>query len=287
MLDPIKVVTVAIIAVAVGWLYDDVLVHLVSDWSADPNNSHGFLVPVISLYLVWERWDAVRRVPVRPSWLGAGVMVLGVLALTAGHIGAELFVQRASLILVIIGLVWFNLGFTQIRLLAFPILFLALAIPLPAILLNAISFPLQLFAAKVAEAVLYGLSIPVFREGNIIHLAHTSLEVAEACSGIRSLVSLIALSIIFAYVFQRHWAARLVLAVSAIPIAVLTNAGRVAGTGILAQIFGEQAAQGFYHTFSGWLVFVAAVAVLIAENALIQAIITRNSRHGRLGGGSG
>lgn len=272
MLNPNKALGVVVLVMAVAGLYHDVLVHLWADWSADPNNSHGFLVPLVSLYLISERWDRLRRLPVKPSLVGALVLVLGVLALVAGNVGAELFVQRASLILVIAGLVWFNLGFAQARLLAFPVLFLALAVPLPAIVLNAVSFPLQLFAARCAEQVLLLLDIPVFREGNVVHLAHTTLEVAEACSGIRSLVSLIALAIIFAYFSQRGWGARLFLAASAIPIAVVTNAGRVAGTGILAQAFGVKAAQGFYHTFSGWLVFVAAVAILIAESSLIHAM---------------
>jgi len=269
LLNPSKALAVTVMLLGVGWLYQDVLVHLADDWWNDPNNSHGLLVPLISLFLISERWSELRRLPLRPSLLGAGVLLLGVLALVAGNIGAELFVQRSSLILVIIGLIWFNLGWAQIRLLAFPVLFLGLAVPVPAIILNTVSFPLQLFAARVAEQVLYLLSIPVFREGNVIHLSYTTLEVAEACSGIRSLVSLITLAIIFAYLFQRSWAARLLLAASAIPIAVVTNAARVAGTGILAQIFGEQAAQGFYHLFSGWLVFVVAFLILMAESAII------------------
>lgn len=268
---------VALVA-AVAGLYHDVLAHLWRDWAADPNNSHGFLVPLIALYLVWERRDRLRHLPVRPSVLGALLLGFGVLALVAGNVGAELFVQRMSLIGVIAGLIWFNLGFAQARLLAFPVLFLMLAVPLPAIVLNAVSFPLQLFAARCAEQVLLLLHIPVFREGNIVHLAHTTLEVADACSGIRSLVSLIALAVVFAYFAQRHWAARALLVVSAVPIAVLTNAGRVAGTGILAQAFGVQAAQGFYHTFSGWLVFVAAVAILVAESGLIHVVAARRRR---------
>ena len=265
-----------------GWLYQDVLVHLMADWWNDPNNSHGLLVPFITLYLISERWTTLRRTLVKPSWIGAGVLILGVLALVAGNVGAELFVQRSSLILVIVGLIWFNLGYAQAKQLAFPVLFLSLAIPLPSIVLNAVSFPLQLFAARCAEQVLYLLSIPVFREGNVIHLAHTTLEVAEACSGIRSLVSLITLSVIFAYFSQRHWAARTLLAASAIPIAVVTNAARVAGTGILAQVFGETAAQGFYHTFSGWLVFVVATLLLILESSLISAFVRPKNR---IGGG--
>lgn len=267
---PENLIQLMVIVLAMLVLYWGVLGKLVVDWGADPNNSHGFLVPLVSLWLVRERWEQLRRLRPAPSWMGAGLIGGGILVLLAGSLGAELFLQRTSMVAVILGLIWFNLGWGAVKLLAFPVLFLLLAVPIPQIVLNVIAFPLQLFAAQAAEWSLNLLAIPVYREGNIIELSHTTLEVAEACSGIRSLVSLIALSIIFAYFAQKHIGPRLLLTVSAIPIAVIANAFRVAGTGVLAHVYGTAAAQGFYHTFSGWLVFVVAFAILLAEGGLIH-----------------
>jgi exosortase len=273
-----------VLAVLVGWLYHDVLAALVLDWWNDPNNSHGFLVPLVSLYVAAQHRERLFGTTPRPALFGVLVVALGILALAAGNVGAVLYVERASLVVVLAGLIVLNLGWGHFRLLAFPVLFLLLAVPPPAIVLNAVAFPLQLFAASTAEWVLYWLDIPVLREGNLMQLAHTTLEVADACSGIRSLVSLLALAIVFAYFFHRSWLARGVLTLSAVPIAVVTNAGRVAGTGVLVHYFGPAAAEGFYHSFSGWLLFVSAFVLLAAESALIRWL--GRPRNGPRNGGS-
>ncbi len=263
-------VALVLLAAALWMVYADILVELVQDWENDPNNSHGFLVPLVSAYLIWERQHQLAQIPLRPSNWGVIILGMGLVALLLGGIGAELFIQRMSLVIVLIGLVILLLGWRFFKALAFPVGFLALSVPLPAIVLNQIALPLQLFAAQVAERTLFFLSIPVYREGNIIHLAATTLEVAEACSGIRSLVSLIVMAMVFGYFVHRGLLSRTLLVLSAIPIAVVANAGRVAGTGILAHFYGVQAAQGFYHTFSGWLVFVVALAMLVVESMALR-----------------
>jgi exosortase len=192
--------------------------------------------------------------------------------LLVGSIGAELFTQRSSLIVVLAGLVLLILGRAWLWTLAFPLTFLLFMVPLPAIVVNAVAFPLQLFAAQFAELCLFNLGIPVLREGNIIALAGTTLEVAEACSGIRSLQALLALGTIFAYFSQRSMWKRWVLVLLSIPIAIAANAFRVAGTGVLAEYFGSKAAEGFYHTFSGLSVFVAAFMLLLLSGAIISRI---------------
>jgi exosortase len=165
------------------------------------------------------------------------------------------------------------LGWPALRVLAFPLAFLVLMIPIPAILFNQVAFPLQLVASQAGAAVLAALSIPVLREGNVIVLAHTSLEVAEACSGIRSLISLLTLGVLYGYFTDRRPAVRVAIALSTVPIAIVANAGRVAGTGIAAHYYGPEAAQGFFHTFSGWLVFVVALALLfLLTRALIRMV---------------
>jgi exosortase len=166
--------------------------------------------------------------------------------------------------------VLFMFGWRHLRILAFPLLFLVLMIPLPAIIFNKIAFPLQLLASRAGEFALSSVDIPVLREGNVLVLANTSLEVAEACSGIRSLISLLTLGIVFGYLADSRAWVRTIVALSTIPVAVVSNGARVAGTGIAAHRFGPAAAQGFFHEFSGWAVFVVAFAMMLGlQRALV------------------
>ncbi len=244
-------------------VYGRVIAKLVFDWSHDENYSHGFLIVPLAAYLVWERREQLRAMPMRPS-MGLGLLaIVGSLGvLVAGLLGAELFLTRIAMIGTIVGGILFVLGLDHLKMLAFPVAVLLLMIPIPSILFNQIVFPLQLLASRVGELALSTAGIPVLREGNIIILANTTLEVAEACSGIRSLVSLLTLAIVYGYFTDRRQSIRFLVALSAVPVAIFANGVRVAGTGIAAHYYGPAAAEGFLHTFSGWLVFGAAFAML-------------------------
>jgi exosortase len=255
-----------------GLLYREVIVALVRDWANDDNYSHGFLIVPLALYLCWERRAKLAALSVRPSLLGAVVIAGSIFVLVAGVLGAELFLTRVSMIGTIMGTVLFVLGWQHLRALAFPIGVLLLMIPVPAIIFNQVAFPLQLLASRVGETALSAASIPVLREGNVIILAHTTLEVAEACSGIRSLISLLTLGIVFGYFSDSRLAARWAIALVTVPIAVIANGMRVAGTGIAAHYYGAAAAEGFFHTFSGWLVFVVAFALLLAFQRVLHRV---------------
>jgi len=272
-----------VLAAQVVWLYWPVLKALAVQWYDDPDYSHGFLVPLISAYFVWERREKLLALPVVPSLWGIGVLGFGLIMLLIGSVGVELYTQRTSLIMVLAGLVLLVLGREFLRVLVFPFVFLLFMVPLPAIVVNAVSFPLQMFAAKTAAFCLFNLGIPVLREGNVIMLASTTLEVAEACSGIRSLQALLALGTVYAYFTQTVMWKRWALVLLSIPIAIAANAFRVSGTGVLAHYFGIEAAEGFYHTFSGWLIFVVAFALLLACGAVLSKIGLR-SQTGRAGG---
>jgi exosortase len=252
-----------------GLLYRDVLVKLVHDWLTDDNYSHGILIVPIALYFAWERRERLLNAPAQPSVLGLIVIVGSILVLMAGILGAELFLTRISIIGIVAGTVLFVLGWAHLRILMLPIAFLLLMIPIPAIIFNQIAFPLQLLASRFGEATLRALSIPVLREGNVITLATTQLEVAEACSGIRSLISLLTLGIVYGYFVSSSLTVRTMLALATIPVAILANGLRVAGTGIAAHYYGPAAAEGFFHTFSGWLVFVVSFAMLFLIHRLI------------------
>ena len=253
-----------------GYLYASVLPDLVADWGNDPDYSHGFLIPVLSGYFLWERWHALAQLPVQPSPVGFLVMLLGIALLLLGQVGAELFLMRVSLVVLIAGLVLYHSGWRYLKGMAFPIVLLLFMIPWPAIILNALTLPLQLLAARLSTSSLQLMDLPVYREGNVIFLPNVTLEVVEACSGIRSLVSLLALAVVFAYMTQRHVWKIAVLVISATPIAIIANAFRIWGTGVLAHVYGPQAAEGFYHTFAGWLVFVIAFVLLTVEGAVMS-----------------
>ena len=266
-------ISAALLLVSFGLLFRDVIAKLVSDWATDDNYSHGFLIVPVALYLAWERRDHLTAASRQPSVLGLLVVLGSIATLIAGILGAELFLSRIAIVGVIAGSILFVLGWQHLRVLAFPVAFLLLMIPIPAIIFNQIAFPLQLIASQFGEAALYAFSIPVLREGNVMILANTTLEVAEACSGIRSLVSLLTLGIVYGYFTDsRNWL-RCAIALATVPIAILANGLRVAGTGIAAHYYGPEAATGFFHTFSGWLVFVVAFAMLFVVMRVLLLLV--------------
>ncbi len=253
-------------------LYRNVIAKLVFDWGHDDNYSHGFLIVPIALYFAWERRERLLGAERQPSSLGLVVLIGSIVTLLAGILGAELFLTRVSIVGVVTGCVLYVLGWKHLRILTLPIAFLLLMIPIPAIIFNQIAFPLQLLASRFGETALTAWNIPVLREGNVIVLANTSLEVAEACSGIRSLVSLLTLGIIYSYFTdERPWV-RVAVTLSTIPIAIVSNGLRVAGVGVAAHYFGGEVATGFVHTFSGWVLFVVAFVFLFAVMRTVQLL---------------
>jgi exosortase len=196
--------------------------------------------------------------------------------LLGGVLGAEVFTTEVSMLATIAGTLLFLFGWAHLRVMLFPIAFLMLMIPLPAIIFNQITFPLQLLASRFGESALVLAGIPVLREGNVIHLSNTSLEVAEACSGIRSLISLLTLGIVYGYfVDSRGWV-RWAIATATIPVAIITNGLRVAGTGVGAHYFGPAVAEGFFHEFSGWLIFISAFVILLGLHRILLWLSPKN-----------
>jgi exosortase len=266
----------AIVFSLIGWLYSSILFHLAKQWSNDPNFSHGFFVPAFSLFVLWQDRDRLAREPRDPSSWGLLIVVFALVVLVAGVLGAELFLSRVSLLLLIAGLVIFLRGWHWFRAVLFPWAFLFLMIPIPEIVFSQITFPLQILASKVAALLLPLLGVPVLREGNVINLPAMPLEVVEACSGIRSLLSLVTLAIIYGYLVETRTWVRVVLALAAIPIAVAANSLRIVGTGLLVQYWDPDKAEGFFHTFSGWLIFVVALAMLFLFHRLLVIAHTQN-----------
>jgi exosortase len=254
-------------------VYFPILRNMVHHWSAVEDYQHGFIVAPLALFFAYERrWD-LEDAPIKGSWLGLIPMIIGLISLTIGRLGTELMTMRGGFVFTLIGLVLLLLGREIFKILVFPLFFLFLMVPLPQSLVNTIAFPLQLIAAKSAVWSLQELGIPALVEGNIIHLAHTELFVAEACSGLRSLMALVTLGVVFAYFFKRGGAGtKLFLVASTIPIAIFVNAFRVALTGFLAHHVGEEAALGAIHDFQGIFTFGLAFFMLLGEARLIDLV---------------
>ena len=298
-----------LLAAAVAFAYWAVLARLGRFWWDDENYSHGLLIPFVIGYILWTEREHLAGVERRPRlFWGAAAVAGALLMLWVGTAGAELFTQRASLILLLAGLAVYFWGWRLLRAVAVPLLLLALAIPVPTILFNKVAFPLQLFASRCAVWAMRAFDIPVLREGNIIELyplgsqTTKKLEVVEACSGIRSLMTLVTLAVVFAYFtgpsdeggaggrrLARFRTLRAVLVVlAAIPIAIITNAARVSGTGVLARFYGTEVADGFFHEFSGWVIYDVAFLLLFAFGWLLDRFNpTRRGGAGRGGSGAG
>jgi exosortase len=292
-----------LLAATVLFVYWGVLARLGRFWWEDENYSHGLLIPFIVGYILWTERERLARIEHRPRLLwGATGVAAALLALWAGTAGAELFVQRTSLVLLLACLAVYFRGWRLLRAVAVPLLLFTLAIPIPAIIFNKIAFPLQLFASRCAVWAMRLADIPVLREGNVIELyplgstTTKRLEVVEACSGIRSLMTLVTLAVVFAYFTSpppassggrrsRYgmWRAALIV-VAAMPIAIITNAARVSGTGMLARYYGTQVADGFFHEFSGWVIYIVAFLLLFAFGWLLDRFNPSRRGGGTKGG---
>jgi exosortase len=259
----------------VGWVsallvacYGPILFSLVRIWYDDPDMGHGFFVPVIAGYIAWKKRDEIAdRIP-NPNWWGLAIMVWGALQLYVATLGAELFLARTSFVISIIGAVLMLGGTKYLKVFGFPLFLLFFMVPIPAIIYNQVTFPLQLIASSAAESGISLLQIPVLREGNVLELSSTKLNVVEACSGIRSLLTLTFLSLVYGYFFEKRTWVRVVLFFSTIPIAIIANAGRVTLTGVVSQ-FNPDLAEGFFHEAQGWVIFMVALVILVGLHQLI------------------
>jgi len=262
-----------LLVAAVIALYAPVLVHLVNQWYTDADYSHGFLVPFLSAYLIWQRRDKLAQVVRHPSNWGLLVVVGSLGLLFLGSLGAELFLTRISIIGTICGLIVFFSGWRLLRALAFPLAFLLFAVPIPALIYNEIVFPLQGIASRFATGCLETLNLfPIMREGNILIMPGMRLEVVEACSGIRSLMSLLALAAGYGYLAEKSVPVRWFLFLAMIPLAIISNGTRVMITALMTNYIGPQAAEGFMHEFSGWVIFVVATALFLALHTLTVVV---------------
>jgi exosortase len=270
------VILLALVTLA---LYAPALGRLVRQWYVDPNYSHGFFVPAFSGYLIWTRRRQIAAVKSSPSSWGVALVVGSLAVLYLGSLGSELFLQRISLVGVIAGLIVYFTGWRRLWAVAFPVAFLLFMIPLPAVIYNQIVFPLQLLASRFATSCLETLNLfPVLREGNLLILDGYTLEVVDACSGIRSLTSLVALAMGYSYLAERRLGVRVFLVLAMVPVAIVSNGIRVVITALLVNYFGFRMAEGFMHSFSGWAIFMVSVMLLLVSHGLINKLLPRTTQ---------
>jgi len=268
----------ALIAVLIGFLYSEIVPDLVSDWWTQPALSYGLLIPPLAVYIASLRREITLAIPPERSWSGCWLVALACLVFLAGSLSAEFFLSRISLVLLLAGLVWTFWGMARLRTLAFPFLLLATMVPLPQLVYNTLSAPLQLFASSLATDMAQALGVTVYRDGNIIHLAHVSLGVAEACSGLSSLSAMVVASLLLGFLAAASLAGRLLLLVLSLPLAIAVNIVRVTGTAVLAD-YQTDFALGFYHAFSGWLVFVGGSLALYVLASVIRKLTLWSDNH--------
>ncbi|MBI5141755.1 MAG: exosortase/archaeosortase family protein [Nitrospirae bacterium] len=259
-----------LLALLLAAAYFQVIARMVAHWDADPNYSHGFIVPFISAYFLWQEKDRLSGIRQVPSSRGLLVLAAGLLLYILAFLAAELFTMRISLLVCLAGVIIISYGMAFFRAVLLPYCYLYFMIPLPYLLYDAVAFPLKLFVAKYSVITMQLIGISVLREGNIIILPNTTLEVADACSGIRSLMSLLALGVAYAHFSQRKLSRKIMLVASTIPIAIFANSIRVIGTGVLARFYGAKVAEGFFHEFAGLVIFAVSIALLIGIGALLS-----------------
>jgi exosortase len=249
--------------------YAPVLARLVRQWATDGDMGHGFFVPLVAGYIVWQRREQLANTVPTPNWWGLAIVAWGAAQLYLATLGAELFLARTAFVISLIGIVFLLGGVPILRIVAFPLFLLFFMVPIPAIVYNQVTFRLQLLASSVAETALSAFGVPVLREGNILRLPSQSLSVVEACSGIRSLLTLSFLALVYGYFFDRKVWMRWVLLAAAVPVALVANASRVTVSGLLSEINPALAA-GLFHEAAGWVVFMVGLLLLILVHAVIN-----------------
>lgn len=265
-----KFITIVVVYLV---LYAPIYPQLLKTWLEDSNNSHGLLIPVVSLYLLWELRCRVTTTEWNPSLTGLVLLLGSLVTYFVCFVGGLVFPARLTMVTTLAALVLFNAGWAVFRFTWFPIVFLFFMVPVPDTLMNLVSFPLQLLVSDVSAYLIGLYGLPVYAEGNMLLFAKYSFEVTEACSGIRSLISYLAIGTLLAFVERDSWIKSVVLAASAVPLALFVNLVRVSGTGVMANYFGTKVAQGFAHDFSGFVVFALGIVLMLMEVWLLKKIL--------------
>jgi exosortase len=266
----------------VGWflgllilLFFPVIKPMVTEWINDESMGHAFFVPLVAGYVAWLNRERILAAPVKPCWPALTLVIWGFCQMLLGFLGADFFLARTAFLIAIVGVIWTLAGTAVLKTLAFPLFVLVFMIRIPLFVYQQITFPLQTVASSLAARSLELIGIPVLRDGNVLQLASKRLEVVEACSGIRSLLSLTFLSVAYGYLFEKRIWVRVALFIATVPIAILANGSRVTLTGILTE-YKPEIAEGAYHAFEGWVIFMIELVALLAVHRLFLRFTRRS-----------
>jgi exosortase len=256
-------VLLAIPVMTLLWLmYASAMAGLARDWWTEESSSYGMLIPPVAAYIAWMRRKQVFSIPAKEDGRGLALIILSCLLFVIGQLGAEFFLTRESVVFLLAGLIWCFWGTSRLQALSFPLVLLTTMAPLPNLIYNKLGIPLQLFSSAIATNILYLFGVSIYRDGNILQLPNITLGVAEACSGLRSISALSVGAILVGFVTCDRLRTRVLLVMLAFPVAIGLNVVRIAGTAVLAT-YQAELAMGFYHSFSGWLVFLVSCGVLL------------------------
>ena len=264
-----------LLAALVLILYGKVLLSMAQQWSSDPNYGHGFLVPIFAAYILWRERNAIRKVSAQANNWGLAIMLAAIGLLVLGTLGSEHFTERISFLILISGIVVFLVGWKALRSVAFPMGYLIFMIPLPAIIYYELTFPLQLLASRLGADGLVALGVPTVREGNLLILPNCTLEVVEACSGVRSLLSLIAVVVGYVYLVEPSTWKRYILIAATVPIVIFSNGFRLVTTGVLSFFFGPEVDSGWPHIGLGLAFFGVAFLLILLVHLFLRQFKNR------------
>ncbi len=242
-------------------------------WWKREDYNYCYLIPLVVFYLLWEKRKALKKVPAEPTWIGLLPVVFGLLLFWMGELGGEYYTMYLSSWLVLLGLCWLHLGWQKLKVILFPICVILTMFPPPNYIYFNLSLRLKLISSKLGVWTLQMLGKSAYREGNVIDLGFTQLQVVDACNGLRYLFPLIVLAILVAYFYRSAWWKKTLVVLSAIPISIFVNGFRIASVGLLYPIWGPQVAEGFFHDFSGWAIFMISLFVLLIEMWLLNILI--------------
>jgi exosortase len=249
--------------------YAPMFAGLARQWLSDEDMSHGFFVPLVAGFIAWSKRSEWAGANLSPNYWGLVLTGWGAMQALVGTLAAQIFVARTAFLFSIVGVIVLVGGVRLLKILAFPLFLLVFLFPIPAIVYARITLPLQLFASSVAETMLSLVGIPVLRDGNVLELASQRLSVVEACSGIRSLLSLGFLALVYGYFFDKKVWMRWLLFGATVPIAIAANAFRVALTGLISE-YRTDLAQGFLHVLEGWVLFMLALLLIVSVQRLVN-----------------
>ena len=259
-------------AAALGIIFYDGVALMAEWWGTREEYSHGYLIPFITLFLVWQKKDRLEQIEFNGSWLGVSIVLVGIVFFFLGELGGIYTVIQYSFLLTLYGVILSLMGVNAFRVVLIPLLILAFMLPLPNFLYNNLSAQLQLISSEIGVAFIRLFGISVYLEGNVIDLGSYKLQVVDACSGLRYLFPLMALGFIAAYFFTGAFWKKAVIFLSTIPITVLMNSIRIGIIGVTVEYWGKEMAEGFLHDFEGWFVFMGCVGILLIEMWILARV---------------